>query len=174
MNDKELENECWMRARCMAGELFDEPDYNTATALLFLGSHAVFARGDQKAASYYNLLSETMCENLAYTNSEVYMRALTYGYLVYPTTKNVQRFQGKVKAAQKEPYHFVMTSSLFSSGISDLLGADVSRIASYNRQQLQIQKLISMLFISVSMIRFEPKKHRKTTPQHNTTHHNTQ
>lgn len=148
-----MERECWMRARQMAGDLFDEPDFNTATALMFMSSHALFAKGNREASSYYGCLAETICEDLGFTNSEVYLRVLTFGHLITPTMSDIIRFQEKVSAAQSEPYHFVMTLGR-DADMQDLLNThDDGGLTTVSTIQLLCQRLLSTVFICSSVTR---------------------
>ena len=111
VGDRGTEKDCWMRCKHQVGELFDEPDYTTATALMFMVSYGASNTLERNHMDYYCALAEVMCERLGALNSEVYTRLICTGFMSSQDRSSAEFrcFYRKVQDAQKLPYYYIMT-----------------------------------------------------------------
>lgn len=106
-----MEIQCWERTREKLGLLFDESDYSTALALVYMQAYSTCVKADPERGSYYGTLARTMCEKIGRTNSPAFLRVLCFDsiYVASSCYVIVEEFHNQAKRAQALAYRFVMT-----------------------------------------------------------------
>jgi len=91
--------------------MFDETDYNVATALSLVGCHCFVANNEREKGVYYIITSQTICRRMGYLNSDTYLQGLAF--LTFQackkalSVKSLQRFQEKMAELNALPCRYI-------------------------------------------------------------------